>query len=359
MKYAIISDLHANESALRAVIADARDQGAGKFICLGDIVGYGPLPAETVRLVRETCATVIAGNHDDAISGRGDSSDFIDLAADAVQRHREALPSEDLAWLKSLPYTGAIDGAVLAHGDFYDPPKFNYIEDEKDAGTSFTATAAQLAFVGHTHTPGIFLIGRSGNVYKTGPQDFTLEDGKRYIVNPGSVGYPRVSNGSCYSSYVLYDSEEKTVSFRFLPFSVASVMQRGKTSRIKKRFIALLLVLVAALAAAAAWLLMPKVEISDDPALVIERRELTLRPTDRSVRANLAVDRGSSPVQLNVSFKNAEGAVTGVENLTVKKSSTRGLRVPDGSVKAEFTVRRNPTGDAPAIKLFEPDAIDK
>ena len=359
MKYAIVSDLHANESAFRAVIDDARSRGAGKFVCLGDVVGYGPLPAETLRLARETCDLVIAGNHDDAISGRGDASAFIDLAADAVQRHREALTSDDLAWLRSLPYTGTVDGAVLAHGDLYDPPKFYYIEDEKDASTSFTATESQLAFVGHTHVPGIFLVGGSGTVYKTSPQDFTLEAGKRYIVNPGSVGYPRVSNGSCYSSYVIYDSDEKTVTFNFLPFSVASVMQRGKTRRIKKRLIAMLLVLAAAAAAAAAWLLTPKVEISDDPALVVERRELALHPSDRSVRANLAVGKGSTPVQLNVTFTDGSGTLTGVENLTVKKSSMKGIRVPAGSVKAEFTARRNTADESPVIVLFAPDAESK
>ena len=53
MKYAIISDVHANVTALECVLADARANGAEKIVCLGDVVGYGPLPAETLALVQE------------------------------------------------------------------------------------------------------------------------------------------------------------------------------------------------------------------------------------------------------------------------------------------------------------------
>ena len=196
MKYAIISDIHANLTALKNVLADSKAQGVEKIVCLGDVVGYGPLPAETVALARKECFIVLAGNHDDAVSGRGDASTFINLAKEAVERHRAALSEEDVAWLKSLPYTCTIDKAVAAHGDVFDPPKFYYILDEKGAEANFAKSDARLVFVGHTHEPAIFLTGRSGAVYKTGPQDFTIEEHKRYIVNPGSVGYPREAGGN-------------------------------------------------------------------------------------------------------------------------------------------------------------------
>ena len=99
MKYAIISDIHANVTALQNVLADAKAQGAEKIVCLGDVVGYGPLPSETVALARKECFIVLAGNHDDAVSGRGDASTFIDLAKEAVERHRAALSEEDVEWL--------------------------------------------------------------------------------------------------------------------------------------------------------------------------------------------------------------------------------------------------------------------
>ena len=214
MIYAIVSDIHANLDALDRVLADARACGAERVVCLGDVVGYGPRPAEAVARVREACAATVAGNHDDAVSGRMDAADFIDLAGDAVRRHRDALSPDALAWLAALPYSASIEGAALAHGDATDPAKFYYVESEDDARANFEATDAQLLFVGHTHVPCVFLTGASGAVYRITAQDFTLEDGKRYIVNPGSVGYPRETDGKCMSSYVIYDSAEKTVCSR-------------------------------------------------------------------------------------------------------------------------------------------------
>ena len=258
MTFAILSDVHANEMALGAVLADARERGAERFICLGDVVGYGPEPEKTAALVRSAAAVTLAGNHDDAVSGRLDPDDFIDLAADAVARHREALSAGSLAWLKSLPYVYAAGRFACAHGDFTDPKAFNYVTDADAAAANFAACREQLLFVGHSHVPGIFLTGSSGRVYRLEPTDFVLEEGKRYIVNPGSVGYPRAEGGVCESTYVLYDDKTGTVLFRRLPFTVCSVMQTGRNpKRVKKRVLAAAALGVAVAAGAAAWALAP------------------------------------------------------------------------------------------------------
>ena len=361
MKYAIISDVHANETALRAVLDDAKRHGAEKIVCLGDVVGYGPLPAEALALVRKECFIVLAGNHDDAVSGRGDASTFIDLAKEAVERHRAALSEEDVEWLKSLPYTCTLDKAVAAHGDVYDPPKFYYILDEKGAEANFAATDARLVFVGHTHEPAIFLTGRSGAVYKTEPQDFTIEEHKRYIVNPGSVGYPRDNGGKCFSSYVLYDSTERTVTFRYLPFQVSSVMQRGETKKtIGKRVVAAIAAGVALVVALAVWSLVPKtVEVVDDPALVVAEKSLPLDPDLKHVSANIALAKGSDPVQMRIVFESPSGTVVGMESLTVRQSSKKGIKIPDGSARARFTALKTRTEDRPSVVFFAPSASIK
>ena len=375
MRYAILSDVHANVEALDRALADAARCGATRTVCLGDVVGYGPQPAKAVARVRQACSLVLAGNHDDAVSGRGRADLFNGLAADAVARHREALSSEDRAWLKSLPYTGKIRGALLAHGDFVDPPKFYYVDDEEGAAVNFEATDAQLMFVGHTHTPALAVVGDSGAVHLAPPQDFTLEPNKRYIVNPGSVGYPRECDGSCRSSYVIYDSDAQTVEFRFLPFSVASVMQRGPASG-RRRLVWLLAAAAgaAALAAALAFALRPApktvtrtvtktvtetnfvaVASADDPALLLAEKTLTLRPEDRKVRANLSL--GPGPADLTVEFRDARGQALGTPfRQTVKESHRRTLSVPAGAAQALFAVRR-PSRDAPAaVKSFAPTA---
>ena len=371
MRYAIVSDIHANAEALRRVLADARQNGATRVVCLGDVVGYGPLPKETLELVRKSASLVLAGNHDDAVSGRGGADAFNGLAADAVTRHREALSAGDVAWLKALPYVGKIDGAIAAHGDFVDPPTFYYVDDVEGAKANFAATNAQLMFVGHTHVPALAVVGDSGTVHLTTPQDFTLEPNKRYIVNPGSVGYPREENGVCRSSYVLYDSSARTVEFRFLPFSVASVMPRGKAVGRRRRILFAVTAAIAAIGAAAiAFALKPasrtvtktvtetrivEVEKPEDPSLLLARRELTLKPGDRRVRANLRLDPG--PAELVIEFRDANGGAVGTPfRRTIKESYRQSHKVPDGAIAATFTVRKVSGDCAPRIVAFAPTA---
>lgn len=366
MRYAIISDIHANESALRHVLEDAAAQGAETIVCLGDIVGYGPLPKETLTLIRRTAAITLAGNHDDAVSGRQGTDDFIDLAGDAVKRHREALDTEELGWLCTLPYNCRLESAIAAHGDFTDPKSFNYIDDDASAEANFAATDAQLMFVGHTHVPGFFLTGQSGKVYRLEPQDFSLEDGKRYIVNPGSVGYPRERDGTCYSTYVIYDSSDRSVLFRQLPFSVASVLQRGVNPRRKLGLVVAAAVL--ALAAVASALILyhekpaevktvtVKVETKEDPALIIAQKTLTIPSAAKFVRANLQIDKATGPVDLHVEFKSSTGASLGTFDKTVKASSKDRIKVPPQAISAHFTTLRQTPSAQPQILAFSPSA---
>lgn len=218
MRYALISDIHANETALRAVLQDAADAQVDEIVCLGDVLGYGPDPVATLELVYRKIHICLAGNHDDAIAGRCATEDFTDFAAEAVARQRKLLTREALDWLGRLPYTCALDGFACAHGDFAHPERFDYVLEPADAQASWEVRREQLLFVGHTHKPGIFVIGAHGQPHFLEPFDFALEDGKRYLVNVGSVGYPR--SGVCRSSYCVYDTDAKTVCFRSLPFDL-------------------------------------------------------------------------------------------------------------------------------------------
>ena len=354
MKYAIISDLHANLEALRRILDDARAQGAGQIVCLGDFVGYGPLPQETIDAARAVGTIALAGNHDDAVSGRIDGSAFIDLAHDAVIRHRESLDRVTLEWLRHLPHTCEGDGFVASHGDFTDPAAFNYVESESDAEANFLATDAQLAFVGHTHVPCIFLTGTSGTVYRLGPQDFAIEDGKRYIVNPGSVGYPREADGTCQSTYVIYDSDERTVIFRALPFSVASVLQRGRAPRIRRWIAAAIVAGAAAIALAAAFVFKPARIVTAPSQEPLATRSLVL-DREGKVSANLRLAKGSPPVNLLIVFTGADGRTNGTpETITVKGSSTKGFAPPAGATRVEFSLFQPIGGRRPNVAAFEP-----
>jgi len=224
MRYAIISDIHANAAALRAVLTDAQDCGSERVICLGDVLGYGPEPVETLEMVYKRVHVCLAGNHDDAISGRGDVSDFSAFAASAAARQSVLLSDKAKTWLRSLPYVWGKGEFACAHGEFSDPKSFFYIDSPEEAMPSWTARKEKLLFVGHTHEPCIFVIGQSGVPRKHSPMDFQLEAGKRYIVNVGSVGYPR--SGSCRSCYAIWDDRTRVVTFRTLPFDLEGYREK-------------------------------------------------------------------------------------------------------------------------------------
>lgn len=373
MKYAVISDVHANLVALEAVLADADAVGVDRVVCLGDVVGYGPSPAATLELVRSRAAAVILGNHDAAVSGRIDAAEFIDLAGDAVLRHRDALSASQLKWLGELPLTAEFGGAAAAHGDFISPVDFNYVDDERTAKVNFSMRGEQLLFVGHTHVPCVYLTGASGNVYRLDPQDFVLEDGKRYLVNSGSVGYPRESGGQCYSTYVIYDDADRSVRYRVLPFSVASVMQRGvNPRRISKRAAACAALGLMALAGAATGYLVyrgkkervvTKVEVvevdkRESKALEVAAKSLVVKPGMRSVRAGLRLKEGSSPVELRIVFEALDGREVGRETELVKRDfMKKRWKIPEGAAVVKFMVRKQSEGDSPQIDVFAPAGL--
>ena len=353
MVYAIISDIHANAIALSAAMKDAHACGATKILCLGDIVGYGPEPEATVTAIRTKAALAIAGNHDDAVSGRLDSSDFIDLAADAVSRHREMLSEENLTWLKNLPHVFKGKSFSCTHGDFTSPETFEYISNEDEARANFASCKAQLMFAGHTHTPGIFLTGASGRVYSLPPTDFTIEEGKRYIVNPGSIGYPRTIGNICESTYVLYDDEERTITFRRIPFTVRSVMQTGRNpKRIRKCTIAAIVCAAAFAAGTAAWRLAPEERVETVTKVVsmahMDRTEnLILSPESKKVRVEVKLAKGSPAAHLRLQFSDSLGKILWEERWTARKSKKATVKVPQSAVSATLSGGRV-KGDTPA-----------
>lgn len=227
MRYAFLSDIHANPSALERVLADTREQGADKVICLGDIVGYGPDPVGALQLCREGCDINLMGNHDAAVAGLTDFRNFIPFARDGVIRHRDLLTPEQRGWLGELPYLFKTRTFYAVHGSLKDPPEFAYILYRPDARAAFSLLGRKkLLFVGHTHEAMWIEEREGGEVVGHDPYSFTLQREKRYIVNVGSVGYPRILPES---TYVIYDSRRKTIAYRHLPFDFKGYAKEMET----------------------------------------------------------------------------------------------------------------------------------
>jgi predicted phosphodiesterase len=98
-RVAVISDVHGNVTALRAVLADIEARGITRIVNLGDVVGKGPRGREAIRLVREACEVTVRGNWDAALAREAVRS------SPAGQWARDELSADDLIWLGELPST--------------------------------------------------------------------------------------------------------------------------------------------------------------------------------------------------------------------------------------------------------------
>ena len=218
MRYAIVSDIHANLQAWDATLLDIRNIGVDSIICLGDIIGYGPNPAEVFASAYTNINHFVLGNHDAVVCGKMNANLFNNKARELILWTRAQLNSNAIKFLRTLPLT--LDGGTFrcSHGEFSKPSAYNYVIDPADAVNSWNSTDNKLLFIGHTHVPGIFLLGKSCTPHLIPPQDFELEDGKRYLINVGSIGQPRDTDTR--ACYCIYDTDNNSVIWRRIPFDI-------------------------------------------------------------------------------------------------------------------------------------------
>jgi len=228
MRYLILSDIHSNREALVAVLNRVRRKRWDKAIILGDVVGYGANPNQTVEMVRALRPHVaIRGNHDKVCSGVEDGEMFNRVALQAAVWTRERLTPSNLRWLRSLPEGPVVvDGAfAVAHGTPIDEDA--YIFGEIEALNVFRQTAFPLCFFGHSHFPVIFGLSPDAiQTVLTMPPSFRfrLEPGVRYLVNPGSIGQPR--DGNPHASFAIFDSDTRTVTIHRVPYRVERTQKK-------------------------------------------------------------------------------------------------------------------------------------
>jgi predicted phosphodiesterase len=207
MRYALISDIHANLPALEAVLADiAKRSGTDSTYHLGDLVGYAPWPNETVALLRTHHIAGVAGNYDSTVAADYEhcgcryedprQEELSHLSYDWTRRHVSPETKQQLGELPFRldvkPLGGHAPGPtlVLVHGT----PTLNTLYWDEDRPDSFCRKMAQLAGAkagdviafGHTHRPW-----------------YRVVDGVHFV-NTGSVGRPK--DGDWRAGYVLLDA---------------------------------------------------------------------------------------------------------------------------------------------------------
>ncbi len=214
MKVALLSDIHANEVALAAVLEQARRQGAERLLCCGDFVGYYHAPVAMLALLDKWPWEGIRGNHEqmleqhlsgtdrDAIHGRYGSG--IAIAA--------RMPEAARARLLSLPPRLELEmegrRVLLCHGSAWDPDHYVYPDAPEEERRRMASGGEDLVVYGHSHYPSLWRIGHT------------------LVVNPGSVGQPRDRKpGACWG---LWDTRSMDVTLQRTAFDASLIAERAR-----------------------------------------------------------------------------------------------------------------------------------
>jgi predicted phosphodiesterase len=229
MRFLVISDVHANLTALKTSLAACEGRW-DKAVCLGDLVGYGPDPNEVIDRVRDLRGPVIRGNHDKAAWEDSGIEDFNPVARAAMDWTRSQLRPENLRYLQNLP-SGPLeaDGITLVHGALHDEDE--YVFSPVQALSSLLSAPGTITFFGHTHFQGGFsyrderidliqVRPRAGESFAP----LRIEPGTRYLLNPGSIGQPR--DGDPRAGFAIADIAHGVVEFWRVPYDIQSVQDR-------------------------------------------------------------------------------------------------------------------------------------
>jgi predicted phosphodiesterase len=235
MRIGIFSDTHSNLEALTAVLRSLDEEKVDQYICLGDTVGYGASPNECCDIVRKIAAHTILGNHDAAVAGRMDYSYYYDAARQALDLHAEMLSTENMTWLRALPYEVRQGHISFCHGAPVNVEEFEYIFAPEQAARCLPEIErlADVTFIGHSHLCKSFALG-GNDVHEVVANRFELRSGFKYIISVGSVGQPRDCDPR--ASYTIYDDQAHVFEFKRVQYDVQAAAQKIFASKLERTF---------------------------------------------------------------------------------------------------------------------------
>lgn len=261
MKYAVLSDIHANYEAFESVLKKCETLGVDEYISLGDVVGYNADPqkcAEKLRSLNPVAA--IKGNHDEYASNNDEAMEgFNQHAKAAVLWTKRQLTPEMRSFLAELPMKKIIKGTNLTavHATLDSPDTWGYIFDSLRAADNFNYQYTPLCFCGHSHVPLAFLRkpltmysdkpieelsvwtrGENDSFFNTPLNEessvtIEIKPGFRYLLNVGSVGQPR--NRDPRASFAVYDSDAKTVTRYAIPYDIETAQHKIREAGLPQR----------------------------------------------------------------------------------------------------------------------------
>ena len=207
---AVLSDIHSNLTALKAVMKDISARGISRIFFLGDLVGYGPNPFEVLAFL-DKFEISLRGNHDGAVlfdipdnfnPVARRASEWTRTQVDPAYHKNplamRQLKAKRIAWrkLQLLPIAAELNGMKFFHDTPVAPGSSLYVRDIYDAQESFAAHPdCNTFFIGHSHWPRIF---RENEILNPDTGRF-FEFGVKQIINVGSVGQSRDKDPrACY-----------------------------------------------------------------------------------------------------------------------------------------------------------------
>ncbi len=244
MVIAIVSDVHGNWEGLQAVWRAA--EGVDIFWCLGDTVGYGADPSQCLAAVRQRCAVVLRGNHDETVATGRKLDWFNPWAKEALLWTQDRLDGSELDYLSRLPEKACVrleserlPAVWLAHGSLREPLEEYILNHEIAAANlqrlkeAFAQTlpesdAPAVLFFGHTHiAEAYFLPPKSRRIQHRRfltDTEMVLEPSGTYLINVGSVGQPR--DGNPKASFGTLDTETLTVRVFRVRYNIDAAAQK-------------------------------------------------------------------------------------------------------------------------------------
>lgn len=220
MRYAVLSDIHANLPALEAVLARVRKLGVDDYLWAGDVVGYGAHPNECIEVMAALGGTMVAGNHELIALGALSDHRSGRLARESLHWTREVLTPRNRALLSGLPPVAHAPGrVVVAHGSLDD------VEEYVLRGEQVTRQLQRLGaehpsagflVLGHTHRAAAW--AWDGALERVAPTESVALDHRRWLLNPGAVGQSR--ERLPYARFMILDLSVRLASFHAIPFDI-------------------------------------------------------------------------------------------------------------------------------------------
>jgi len=237
MKIAIFSDIHSNLEALQACCHRAEQEYVERYVCLGDITGYGADPSAVIELLLELPELIaVRGNHEAALLSNSYGR-MRPSIQHAIQWTRQQLSPEHIDFLKGLPLIRNEYGVTFTHASTNTPLNWDYINTPEESKSCMDAADTNVTFIGHVHVPNVFYETPAGALKVSDAWEglsIPLFRQCRYVVNVGSVGQPR--DGIHAASFVIYDMDARTVTFHRVPYDYNTAARKILDASLDRSF---------------------------------------------------------------------------------------------------------------------------